>query len=179
MSVREKSPSITVSIPKADPDLQIYVYCHQGLKCTPAILEFQHSNTANFSLKGKTLGRKSITFIKFGKSSQKYASTSLPQGKIIILEPPFMKHVFQLKSKKRDPETKRKVSYMFSVANEEQRQNWAGQVENILGALESGYDLEYGFPLNDDEGLQILDDFSTPSQGAVVVPTNADLKFKK
>ena len=179
LTMREQSINIAITIPSTDPELSIRIYCHTGLKAIPDVLNFAGSSTATFSLKGSSLGRKGVSFIKSGKTSTQYAASSLPHGKFVIVEPPFMKHVFQLKAKKRDPITKRKISYMFSVANSTQRDNWADQMRNVLDALKQGRELDYGYMMDDETGQQILEDFSTPPQGAHIVPTDQDLALRQ
>jgi hypothetical protein len=95
------------------------------------------SNQVTFNLFGASYGLKYIAFVKSGSSASHYMQQSLPHGKCLIVEPTFMKHVFQIKSKFRDEDTGRKISYMFSVANEEQNLSWQDQIRAVADSLEN------------------------------------------
>jgi hypothetical protein len=133
----EISESITISIPNTDPNFKIKIFASKGLKCTPRELNFSKSNQVTFNLFGASYGLKYIAFVKSGSSAFHYMQQSLPHGKCLIVEPTFMKHVFQIKSKFRDEDTGRKISYMFSVANEEQNLSWQDQIRAVADSLEN------------------------------------------
>lgn len=118
ISIKDVTPEIRISIPAPDPGLQIRIVTPKGLTATPEVVDFIKSNHATYQLSGSSLGKKNIAFLKYGVSSPRYDSNSIPQHKSIIIEPSFMKYCFQLKEKVRDPVSKKKTSYMFSVANE-------------------------------------------------------------
>jgi hypothetical protein len=177
ITVRKTSVQVTVSIPRPDPGLQLRVFCHQGLTCQPDLLTFRNSHEATFTLTGTSLGRKGVSFVKLGPSARKYGMSCLPQGQTVIVEPPFMRHVFQVKSKKRDPRMNRRIGYMFSVATEEQRENWVQQLQSVTEALDGGNEVTYGCPSDDPFFQSIIQDFSTPESGAVVVPSAKNLQF--
>lgn len=171
LTIHETSIQVVVSIPQPDAGLVITVHPHDGMRAVPSTLLFGESNQAVFRLVGDSLGRKGVTFIKSGASSINY--DSLPQGKACIVEPPFMKHVLQIKARENDMETGKKVAYMFSVANESQRDNWCVQLDNVLNSLRNGILLDFGLPLSSRNGELILQDFSLDSDGAVVIPSDA------
>ncbi|KAI3629487.1 hypothetical protein MIR68_012502 [Amoeboaphelidium protococcarum] len=168
--IMDKTTMCTVTIPRRDPNLVIHVFCHKGLRSFPTVLDFNESNTATFRLSGLSAGRKYITLLKLGSSAHKYSASRLPQNKMVIVEPPFKKHVFQMKCNERDQRTGRKVSYMFSVANEDQRDMWAAQIKNALCALQEERIIEDGVELQSIEGHNILSCFAV--QQAKIVPSS-------
>jgi hypothetical protein len=124
-----------------------------------------------------SLGRGTLSFLKCGSSAPQYSTFTLPQGASLVVEPPFMKHVFQIKAKKRDG-TQRKISYLFSVANSAQQQNWSQQIEKVMHAIDRGRKVEYGISLNDTAGQQILSSFALSKDGTNIVPKDAAIEFR-
>lgn len=172
LTVREDECACSITIPKPDAGLEIRIFAQSGLECSPSVLNFKSSNTAEFRLRGTNVGRKALYFLKLGRNSANYCSLSLPFGKVVIVEPPFMRHVFQIRSKFRDSRTKRKLTYMFSVADENQRKNWIGQIQNVKRALDKNGQLQYGFPLTEDQGRNVMKSFELVPNGAIVVPSD-------
>jgi hypothetical protein len=175
LTVRKKSDPIIVSIPRPDPNLVIDIFPHRGLRAIPDRLVFRESNHAAFHLVGESLGRTSINFLKSGVDASQYDSITLPHGKTIIIEPPFMQHVFQIKARKRDTTTNKKISYMFSVANESQRHNWCQQITNALEAMSQGTTPNYGLPIISQNGTKILSEFYLSNEGAPIIPSDAKI----
>jgi hypothetical protein len=175
VTYKEFSVPIKVSIPNPDPELRIKIFPHKGVKVTPTVLTFESSSTATFRITGDVLGRKGISFLKLGQNAKYYKTSSVPFGKFIVVEPPFMKHVFQLKTKKRDSSNGKRVSYMFSVANEPQKDNWCQQITNVLYALDEDVELDYGLPVHEGVGLDIIHEFVTSEEGSPIVPTDSKL----
>ncbi|SAM05759.1 hypothetical protein [Absidia glauca] len=89
------STPITLSIPHADPGLQIKLR-GQDLLIQPNILDFSTSSTQSFTITGNTLGRTSLMFIKSGINAGNYVSPTLPRTKTMVVERHFMRYTFQL-----------------------------------------------------------------------------------
>ncbi|KAI8340781.1 hypothetical protein BC941DRAFT_450249 [Chlamydoabsidia padenii] len=89
------SAPITLSIPNADPGLQIKLR-GQDLLIQPNVLDFSTSCTQSFTITGNTLGRTSLMFIKSGINAGNYVSPTLPRTKTMVVERHFMRYTFQL-----------------------------------------------------------------------------------
>ena len=92
--MRDKGCVARVTLDAPDPGITIQIYSNKGLKCVPNVLDFSLSQTASFRITGNVIGPKSLSMIKFGENSRDYQASRLPFGKLIIVEPPFMKFVF-------------------------------------------------------------------------------------
>lgn len=174
--IRAFSATVTVSIPKSDDNLRISLVTSTGIKCVPSELTFAESPSATFRIAGAALGKSRIFFVATGRSAGDYSTSDLPQGKPIIVEPAFMSVCFQLRSKMRD-EAGRKLAYMFSVANEIQRDNWSQQIQNVLDGLQNGKRVTYGLPLADSSGGEVVDGFVALNGGALIVPSGSKLEM--
>eukprot|EP00158_Paraphelidium_tribonemae_P008749 Partr_v1_DN28671_c1_g2_i1_m49517 putative Myosin VIIA len=177
ITVREYSLPVTVTIPKIDPHLIIKIFPQVGVKCFPSVLQFTESNSASFRLMGSDIGRHGVSYLKTGKRAHLYSSKAIPFGKPLVVEPPFMKHVFQIKARKKNAQTGRKVSYMFSVANASQRDNWVQQIESASQSEFSTEDI--GLSLENGSGAGIVNDFVCGTGGAVIIPVDAKLSLKR
>jgi hypothetical protein len=93
LTYRVASESITVSIPKPDPNFAIKLVGHE-LKFEPSQLSFSQSSTATFRVTGNGLGPRTMFFLKLGPSSPSYHG--LPVNKTFSVERAFMQHTFQL-----------------------------------------------------------------------------------
>jgi hypothetical protein len=185
LTVDEPSQSITVRLPQPDPGLRIRIFSHGSLECNVQDLAFTDSSEQKFMLTGTKIGRQSISFVKYGPSAGRYANSSLPfAGQAIIVGPPFMRHVFQLRTIHRDPETRRKITYLFSVANDKQQENWSMQIRTVLQMLSGNTLIDYGLPMDNEQALKLLQFFdcdSSSCEGVKFVPTDARerLEFSK
>jgi hypothetical protein len=143
------SDPITISIPAADPGLQIKLR-GQDLVFEPNILDFSNSPIQTFTITGNTLGRTSLMFIKTGENAGNYVSPTLPRTKSVVVERPFMRFTFQIgfkhvdfkgelaeqsgrksESKNRDSMINRK--YTFSVETEQERNEWINALKKLSG----------------------------------------------
>lgn len=110
---------VTVTLPESDSGLILRIYTSDGLLCTPSTLDFIRSRSATFEVSATSIGRKTLSFVKLGDNASQYSATELPFGRMLLVEPPFMRNVFQVKSRDKDRQTGRRITFMFSVSSQE------------------------------------------------------------
>ncbi|KAL1412940.1 hypothetical protein Q8F55_000689 [Vanrija albida] len=118
----EWSEPIYVTIPKPDPALKIRLL-GEGLEFNPPVLSFAGSHEESFTVRGVSLGTKSLLFDRIGATAAYYAD--IGNTRTFHVERAFMRHTFQV-SFLSHLGMKRK--YCFSVADAATRQRWASML---------------------------------------------------
>lgn len=135
------SNAITVSIPRIDPDFAIRLY-GQDLAFSPQILSFEKSRVQEFKVTSKSLGVKTIVFVRTGRNALFYPSSAtqvdddndftLPRSINIVIERAFNQHCFTLAMKGSELN-----KMTFSVENEMKRKECTDYLKGRMLALTS------------------------------------------
>ncbi|RIB08749.1 hypothetical protein C2G38_2110371 [Gigaspora rosea] len=123
------SDPITITIPHPDPHFAIKLH-GQDLTFNPPFLDFTHTNSCTFTIKGETLGLHSMVLIKSGTRCRNYIN--LPSTKTMMVERAFMKWTFQITFAADNGIIR---NYRFSADSQEHRRVWVETIKALVEKL--------------------------------------------
>jgi len=134
---RVPSDSVTIRIPKPDPNFRIHLH-GQDLFFDPPTLDFTRSNEASFVIIGSTLGRKEMVLCRSGFNAPTYAG--LPLSCPLDVERPFVSNTFTiafpgLPSVTDGRPAQKMRRYRFNVIDETQQQQFVTELQDQLASL--------------------------------------------
>ena len=136
LTARVPSESITIRIPKPDPNFRIHLH-GQDLFFDPPTLDFTRSNEVSFVIIGSTLGRKEMMLCRSGFNAAAYAG--LPLSCPLDVERSFMSNTFTIafpgsSSAADGRPTQKTRRYRFNVVDEAQQQQLIMELQSQLAS---------------------------------------------
>ncbi|KAJ3212819.1 hypothetical protein HDU67_003592 [Dinochytrium kinnereticum] len=95
LTLRESSPLISLCLPHPVPDLRVRVH-GVDVASDPTVLDFSRSRLVSFRIRGLAPGRKLVMFTRLGAGYKVGVGVSSILTRGVLIEPPFMRHKFQL-----------------------------------------------------------------------------------